>query len=314
MCVSVCIYSYLILPWNEILHGEKSTDRLSEKESQKSLSYSETRSCSSQVKTFLHLHFCHPSNTSRVQNTLKNPLAFWTFCFWKVTLLHCSYFFCFTACVRHHRKKRWPRRNLLYSELTLKWIWVCCQVFMSVCGQIFVTMQVAVTTFYRLEIKMKAEVHPGPSLIPSSISKAMKRSNLHPSIHCRTLNQGRVVVAAGSVGYSRCPSMLSSSSWGGSWGVPGPDEIHNPTSGFWFCPGVSSQLVVPGKPPKGGSPSRRPNRMLEPHELAPFLQQQIYSELKHPPEENHFWLLVPEILFFRSLTMPVERPHFKKSF
>ncbi len=30
--------------------------------------------------------------------------------------------------------------------------------------------------------------------------------------------------------------------------VPRPDEIYNPSSKFWVCPGVSSQLDVLGKP------------------------------------------------------------------
>ena len=43
-----------------------------------------------------------------------------------------------------------------------------------------------------------------------------------------------------------CPATLSSSSWG-SRSVPSPDEVCNLSSEFWVCPGVYSQLFVPGK-------------------------------------------------------------------
>ena len=106
LCVSVsasvCIYSYLILPWNEILHGEKSTDSL-RKNLRNGWVIVRLDPAALRWKPFYICTFCHPSNSSRVQNTLNSPLTFWTFCFWKVTQLHCSYFFW---------EKRWPRRNL----------------------------------------------------------------------------------------------------------------------------------------------------------------------------------------------------------
>ena len=39
----------------------------------------------------------------------------------------------------------------------------------------------------------------------------------------------------------------------GFWGVPRPNETCNPSSEFWVCPGVSSQLVLPRITPKGGA-------------------------------------------------------------
>ena len=172
---------------------------------------------------------------------------------------------------------------------------------MSVCGQIFVPRKLRSQHFTGLRSKWRLRF--APVLLSSrllSVKPWKGPTFIHPSIHCRTLNQGRVVVAAGSAGCSRCPSTLSSSSWGGSWGVPGPDEIHNPSSRFWFCPGVSSQLVVPGKPPKGGAGGHPAGVLIR-------CSNHRFAELRHPPEETHFWLLVPEILFFRSLTMPVEK-------
>ena len=78
---------------------------------------------------------------------------------------------------------------------------------------------------------------------------------LHPSIHRPPLIRGRVVGAVGQAGFSRPPSPQphSPAPPGGSRGIPRPEEIYNPSSGFWVCLGVSSQSDVSGKPPKGGA-------------------------------------------------------------
>lgn len=64
-----------------------------------------------------------------------------------------------------------------------------------------------------------------------------------------------MVVAAGLVGFSRCPfpQQRFPALPVGSQVVPMPDEMYNPSSGFWVCPKVSSQLVVLRKPPEGGT-------------------------------------------------------------
>lgn len=40
---------------------------------------------------------------------------------------------------------------------------------------------------------------------------------------------------------------------GGSQGIHRPERIHNPSSEFRVCPGLSSQWDVQGKPPEGGA-------------------------------------------------------------
>jgi len=65
---------------------------------------------------------------------------------------------------------------------------------------------------------------------------------------------------------------------GGSRGVPRPDEIYNPSSGFWVCPGVSSQLDVPGKPLRGGAGGP------EPPQLTPFDAEEKRLDFEFPPD------------------------------
>lgn len=62
-------------------------------------------------------------------------------------------------------------------------------------------------------------------------------------------------MAACLVGYSRCPSAQQRFPVlpGGTRCVTAADKTCYPPSESWFCPGVSSQLVVPRKPPKGGA-------------------------------------------------------------
>lgn len=57
---------------------------------------------------------------------------------------------------------------------------------------------------------------------------------IQPSIHHLLLSQDGVTVAAGHAGYSRCPSPQQrlTAPTGGSWGVPRPDGIYNPSSGL----------------------------------------------------------------------------------
>lgn len=66
---------------------------------------------------------------------------------------------------------------------------------------------------------------------------------------------GQVAVAAGQAGFSicLCAQQRFPALPGGSWGIPKPDEICNPSSVFWVCPGFPSHSVVPEKPPEGGA-------------------------------------------------------------
>lgn len=61
----------------------------------------------------------------------------------------------------------------------------------------------------------------------------------------------------------------------GSWGFPRPDEICHPSSEFWVCPAVSSQLVVPGMHPGGIVLDAQPPN-LAPSDIK---EQQLYSEV-----------------------------------
>ena len=76
------------------------------------------------------------------------------------------------------------------------------------------------------------------------------------SIHLLSLIWGWVTMAASLAGYSRRPSSqqcFPAPPGGGSWGIPRPDETYNPYSDFRVCSRISSQLVMPRKPPKGGT-------------------------------------------------------------
>lgn len=95
----------------------------------------------------------------------------------------------------------------------------------------------------------------GGAAVAKKTGSFTKRKLFQSSIHLRLLFMGWVTLAAGSEGYSGSPSPSQHfpAPPGGSGGVPRPDEIYNPSSGFWVCPRVSSQLAVPRKHPKGGA-------------------------------------------------------------
>lgn len=76
---------------------------------------------------------------------------------------------------------------------------------------------------------------------------------------------------------------------GGTQDVTRPEDMCNPSSAFWVCPGVLYQLDVPRTPSEGGVLEEVP----QPPQLAQFnmKEQWLYSKLSPDLQASHaFWL------------------------
>lgn len=128
-------------------------------------------------------------------------------------------------------------------------------------------------------------------------SGRIKNSSIHPLYSGSGRGGSRVFQT------SLSPSNSSSSSWGGRY---------NPTSKFWVCHRVTSQLVVPRSALRVEASGRHPNQVPKPPQLAPGPSSSLQPSLPTEDTQSYPWPLFgryPKLMISTALPSGSARLH-----